>query len=126
MTLKTRAAVVATTVLAAATLTSGIAGADTTAPYARAAAVVTADGKLVHGKFTSVSRSRTGTYCVKVLDPEINLANAAIVATLTSDYGQILALGTPNAICGNATDTILVMTSSNNAAADKAFTVAVL
>ncbi|WP_371094844.1 hypothetical protein [Streptomyces sanglieri] len=126
MTFKTRAAVVGTTVLTAVTLTAGIASADTTAPYARAAAVVTVDGKLLHGKNTSVSRPKAGTYCVKVLDPEINLANAAIVATLTNDYGQILALGTPNANCGNAADTILVMTSSNNSAADKAFTVAVL
>jgi len=128
---------VAVTVAALASLpvlagTAHAAPADMDAPYARAAAKVHHDATLLAGKnIESVTRGGlgtivTGVYCVKVSDPEIDLANAAINATLNNDRGEITAIGNPHAYCSSATDTITVVTSdSSGNQADRPFTVTV-
>ncbi|RCV51862.1 hypothetical protein [Marinitenerispora sediminis] len=106
---------------------------DIDAPYARAAAKVSDNARLLHTKnVESVTRgtgtSIRGVYCVKVSPSAVrDLSTAAIVATLNNSRGEITAIGAPHAYCGNATDTITIVTSqSNGSAADRPFTVAVL
>ncbi|MFD5422633.1 hypothetical protein ACFWJT_32040 [Streptomyces sp. NPDC127069] len=126
-----RSRVVALVVAGAASVSvlSGVAvAADLNAPYARAAAKVAADGTLLEGKnVASVTRAGAGTYCVKVSDAAIDLASAAVVATLNNNRGEITAIGAPHGYCGNATDTITVVTSNSaGTGTDRPFTVAVL
>ncbi|MFF4181509.1 hypothetical protein [Streptomyces sp. NPDC001750] len=113
------------------TVLSGTASAaDIDAPYARAAAKVSADAKLLDTKnVQSVTRGTgTGVYCVKVAPKAVNdLANAAIIATLNNFRGEITAIGAPHSYCGNNANTITVITSdSSGKGADRPFTVAVL
>ncbi|QLH24219.1 hypothetical protein [Streptomyces sp. Rer75] len=117
------------------TALSGMASADDMdAPYARAAAKVASDGTVLASKnVASVTRgtgtSAAGVYCVQVSDPNVSddLDDAAIVATLNNYRGEITAIGAPHGYCGNATDTITVVTSnSSGTPADRPFTVAVL
>ncbi|MCX5434829.1 hypothetical protein OHU11_42400 (plasmid) [Streptomyces sp. NBC_00257] len=120
----------AVTSLAVLSGTAAAAGMD--APYARAAAKVSSNASLLGSKNVgSVTRgtgtSQAGVYCVKVSDSNINLASAAIVATLNNSRGEITAIGQPHGYCGNATDTITIVTSdSSGNSADRPFTVAVL
>ncbi|MEU3827977.1 hypothetical protein GT045_02235 [Streptomyces sp. SID486] len=102
------------------------------APYARAAAKVSGTASLLGSKNVDAVTRGTGTnqagvYCVKVSDSNIDLSSAAIVATLNNSRGEITAIGGPHGYCGNATDTITVVTSdSEGRSADRPFTVAVL
>ncbi|MEU3830057.1 hypothetical protein AB0F36_32780 [Streptomyces sp. NPDC029080] len=102
------------------------------APYARAAAKVSGTASLLGSKNVDAVTRGTGTnqagvYCVKVSDFNIDLSSAAIVATLNNSRGEITAIGGPHGYCGNATDTITVVTSdSEGKSADRPFTVAVL
>ncbi|MFJ6010728.1 hypothetical protein [Streptomyces sp. NPDC092952] len=117
--------------VASLTVLSGTASAaDIDAPYARAAAKVSADAGLLGTKnVQSVARGTgVGTYCVKVESRAVSdLSNAAILATLNNFRGEITAIGAPHAYCGNAANTITVVTSdSAGKAADRPFTVAVL
>ncbi|MFC9650666.1 MULTISPECIES: hypothetical protein [unclassified Streptomyces] len=58
-------------------------------------------------------------------DPTINLANAAVVATVNNNRSMITAI--PNSNCNGKSRTITIVTSNyNNDAADVPFTVAVL
>lgn len=111
-------------------LSGTAAAADIDAPYARAAAKVSTDAKLLGAKnVQSVTRGTgAGVYCVKVAPNAVNdLANAAIVATLNNYRGEITALGAPHSYCGNNANTITVVTSdSSGKGADRPFTVAVL
>lgn len=99
------------------------------APYARAAAKLSANGELRAGKnIESSKRVAKGRYCVKVSDPSIDLENAAIVA---SGNGSIAGpgfnvYGKPLDICGNEPNTITVIVYSGTTEADAPFTVAVL
>lgn len=100
------------------------------APYARAGAIVRADGTLsVEKNVESVTKSGDSTYCVK-LNPtdKINLSRALVEATpLISAANSARVDPFPRAVCGNAPDTITVMTS--NAKGDPAagwFSVVVL
>ncbi|MEU9760836.1 hypothetical protein [Streptomyces sp. NPDC047985] len=123
-----------TLALAAATSLTVLSGtasaADIDAPYARAAAKVSSDAKLLGTKnVQSVTRgSAAATYCVKVASRAVsNLSTAAIVATLNNFRGEITAIGAPHSYCGNAAHTITVVTSdSSGKGADRPFTVAVL
>ena len=102
------------------------------APYARAAAKVSGTASLLGSKNVSAVTRGTGTnqagvYCVKVSDSNINLASAAIVATLNNNRGEITAIGGAHGYCGNATNTITIVTSNSSGnSADRPFTVAVL
>ncbi|MFD8097329.1 hypothetical protein [Streptomyces malaysiensis] len=122
----------AVTALAAVSGSASADGMD--APYARAAAKVAQDATLLAAKnVASVTRGTgttfAGVYCVKVSDLNVSddLADAAIVATLSNYRGEITAIGAPHAYCGNAGDTITIVTSdSGGNPADRPFTVAVL
>ncbi|MEU0103663.1 hypothetical protein [Streptomyces sp. NPDC006267] len=104
--------------------------ADMDAPYARAAAKVSQDSSLLSGKnvraVTRAASNTAGLYCVYVSDPKINLADAAITATISSYRGMITAIGDPHHYCGGATDAITIVTSNiHGAPADLPFTVVV-
>ncbi|MFD5327967.1 hypothetical protein [Streptomyces sp. NPDC127092] len=122
------AAVVSVPVLAGAAAADPVA---LNAPYARAAAKVGQDRTLLAAKNVSSSaRSSSlpsGTYCVKVSDPTIDLPNAAVLATVNNRRAMITAIVQPHSYCGNEADTItIVTTDSNNNPVDVPFTVAVL
>ncbi|MFJ5114413.1 hypothetical protein ACIQAD_27655 [Streptomyces sp. NPDC088551] len=102
---------------------------DLNAPYARAAAKVSADGTLLSTKNVSsaerLNGRPSGYYCVAVSDPTVDLRNAAVVATVNNNRSMITAI--PNSNCNGKTRTITIVTSNyNNDAADVPFTVAVL
>ncbi|MGP3684638.1 hypothetical protein ACTVZO_07980 [Streptomyces sp. IBSNAI002] len=124
-------------VLAAVTSVPFLAGTasavDLYAPYARAAAKVSAVGTLLAEKNVSSSRrstaqaNNTGVFCVKVSDPDIDLKDAALVATVNNNRAMITAIGNPHSWCGNDATTItVVLTDSAGSAVDAPFTVAVL
>lgn len=99
------------------------------APYARAAAKVSADGTLLATKNVAsaerVNGQPAGYYCVAVSDPTIDLRNAAVLATVNNFRSMITAI--PNSNCNGKTRTITVVTSNyHNDLADVPFTVAVL
>ncbi|WP_030267582.1 hypothetical protein [Streptomyces violens] len=123
----TAAAVASVPVL---TGTAAAAPGDMNAPYARAAAKVAANGAVLASKnVASVTRPRAGAYCVKVSDPAIDLANAAITASINGGaYARtISATGDPTGECGNDPSTITVYTFYISAnLSDAPFTVAVL
>ncbi|MFD7223652.1 hypothetical protein [Streptomyces sp. NPDC056652] len=111
------------------TVSASAAPADLNAPYARAAAKVGADGTLLATKNVASAERLNGRpagyYCVAVSDPTINLANAAVVATVNNNRSMITAI--PNSNCNGKSRTITIVTSNyNNDAADVPFTVAVL
>ncbi|MFI6288005.1 hypothetical protein ACIBCM_25205 [Streptomyces sp. NPDC051018] len=116
------------------TVLSGTAtAADIDAPYARAAAKVSADATLLDTRnVDSVTRgtgtTARGVYCVNVNRRAVaDLSTAAIVATLSNFRGEITAIGAPHAYCGNSAGAITVVTSdSSGTPADRPFTVAVL
>ncbi|MET9469520.1 hypothetical protein ABZY44_32965 [Streptomyces sp. NPDC006544] len=123
----------AVTSLAVLSGTAAAAGMDAPyAPYARAAAKVSGTGSVLASKnVAAVSRgtgtSQAGVYCVRVSDSNFDLSSAAVLATLNNSRGGITAIGSPHGYCGNATDTITVVTSdSSGNSADRPFTVAVL
>ncbi|MFF9703578.1 hypothetical protein ACF1FE_20675 [Streptomyces griseofuscus] len=103
--------------------------ADLNAPYARAAAKVSANGSLLATKNVASSERLEGRpagyYCVAVSDPTIDLRNAAVLATVNNNRSMITAI--PNSNCNGKTRTITVVTSNyHNDPADVPFTVAVL
>ncbi|MGW7018129.1 hypothetical protein ACWGGS_02010 [Streptomyces decoyicus] len=104
--------------------------ADMNAPYARAAAKVSQDSSLLSAKnvraVTRAAVNGAGYYCVYVSDPKIDLADAAITATISNSRGMITAIGAPHGYCGGSTDAITVVTSNiHGAPADLPFTVVV-
>lgn len=125
----TVAALVSVPVLAG---TAVAAPADMYAPYARAAAKVAGDSTLLAAKnVSSATRSTVntarGVYCVKVSDPDIELKDAAVLATINNNRAMITAIGDPHSWCRNDPNTItVVLTDSAGAAIDAPFTVAVL
>ncbi|MCD9899074.1 hypothetical protein LUR56_00945 [Streptomyces sp. MT29] len=104
--------------------------ADMDAPYARSAAKVAQDSTLLSAKnvraVTRAAVNGAGFYCVYVSDPKIDLADAAITATINNSRGMITAIGSPHGYCGGSTDAITVVTSNiHGAPADLPFTVVV-
>ncbi|WP_159103669.1 hypothetical protein [Streptomyces anulatus] len=107
---------------------------DIDAPYARAAAKVSANGTLQDSKNVEAVTRATGTgvtpqgvFCVRVSRRAVpDLPTAAIVGSL-QQRGQLAFIGTPHQFCGNAAATITVITSADNGTnTDRPFTVAVL
>ncbi|MFE9045969.1 hypothetical protein ACFYOG_34375 [Streptomyces sp. NPDC007818] len=122
----TVAALVSVPVLAG---TAVAAPADMYAPYARAAAKVAANGEVLAQKNVSSVTYGTaaGSYCVKVSDPDIELKDAAVVATISNNRAMITAIGDPHPWCQSAANAItVVITDSAGAAMSAPFTVAVL
>lgn len=122
----------ATSVMALAG-TASAAPADLYAPHAQAAAKVNASAVaapvlLAAKNVESVARGTSaGSYCVKVSDPDIELKNSAVTATINNNRAMITAIPDPHPWCGNDPKTItIVITSSAGAALDAPFTVAVL
>ncbi|MGW6718050.1 hypothetical protein [Streptomyces sp. NPDC054995] len=130
--MRTRVLALAAAAMASVTVLSGTATAapaDLNAPYARAAAKVSADGTLLAQKnVASAARQNgqaAGYYCVQVSDPTVNLRDAAVVATVNNYRAMITAI--PNSNCNGLTRTITVVTTdANNNLRDVPFTVAVL
>lgn len=105
--------------LVAATLAAGAGTAvadpvEIIAPYAQAAAEVSAFGNLAKAKsIDRVDRKQTGVYCIHVSDNDIDLSRSVLTATLRShdsQGGSIRALTEPQAVCGNDPSTIFVAT----------------
>ncbi|WP_433887787.1 hypothetical protein [Streptomyces sp. CA-111067] len=114
-------------------VTASAAPTDLYAPHAQAAAKVRAAANvapvLVAAKnIESVTRGTSaGSYCVKVSDPDIDLTNSAVVATMSQNRAMITAIPDPHPWCRNDPMTItVVITDSAGAALDAPFTVAVL
>ncbi|MEU4730410.1 hypothetical protein [Streptomyces sp. NPDC023588] len=63
-------------------------------------------GRYVDAVTWGTGTNQAGVYCVKVSDSNIDLASAAIVATINNSRGEITAIGGPHGYCGNAIDTI--------------------
>lgn len=127
-----RSALALTAALATLTVLSGTAAAapnDLDAAHTRAAAKVAADGTLLAKKNVDGSyRARQGAYCVKISDPDIDLTNTVITATVTNIYARMIsATGEPTSDCGYAASTITIHTFYEDAVLhDAPFTVAVL
>jgi hypothetical protein len=84
------------------------------APYAQAAAKVSASGELTKAKHViSVTKPDTGTYCVKV-DRRIDLSESVVQATASYWYTAIAAYAHPTKVCGNKANTVLVRTTKVN------------
>ncbi|MGA5193125.1 hypothetical protein [Streptomyces exfoliatus] len=130
--MRTRIPALATAALSSVLVLSGTATAaplDMNAPYARAAARVSADGTLLATKnIASAARFNgqpAGYYCVQVSDPTIDLRNAAVLATVNNMRAMITAI--PNSSCNGQNRTITIVTTNHsNTPADVPFTVAVL
>ncbi|MEV4430578.1 hypothetical protein ACN9M0_35770 [Streptomyces sp. R-07] len=121
----TVAALVSVPVLAS---TAVAAPADMYAPYARAAAKVSAGGTLTDSKnVTSVSRPRAGVYCVKITDPDIDLRKAAVLATVNGIKIRMISVNNaPDPACGNAADAVTVYTFyADGTSSDAPFTLTV-
>ncbi|MFJ7272334.1 hypothetical protein ACIQV3_37855 [Streptomyces sp. NPDC099050] len=103
---------------------------DIDAPYARAAAKVSIDARLLHAKnveAVTLGTGSAGVYCVRVSSAAVpDLSTAAVVASLGT-RGQISTIDAPHAFCNNAANTVTVLTHNDQGIfADKAFTLAVL
>ncbi|MFG2074334.1 hypothetical protein SAMN05421874_103248 [Nonomuraea maritima] len=103
--------------------------ADVYAPYARAGAIIDADGTLNNAKnITSARRVAVGSYCVEVAET-VNAANAII--QLTPRHARRLphiAYRNPSALCGQTNNTVAVQVYSTvtNQLADSGFDLAIL
>ncbi|MET9674644.1 hypothetical protein ABZY68_16330 [Streptomyces sp. NPDC006482] len=86
------------------------------APYAQASAQVNRDGTRVQSKgIKSIAHPQDGAYCVTFDDAtRIDVSRSTPVATLASDggtsWGTIMVRTTPSGECGNAADTVTVIT----------------
>ncbi|MFF8805582.1 hypothetical protein [Streptomyces omiyaensis] len=89
-----------------------LAAADTIrAPYAQAAAVVTADGTLFKSKgIDSVTTVGVNSFCVKLADPKADVSKLIYTVTSTSHAYRATASQAPVASCGNAKNVIHVHT----------------
>ncbi|WP_371628258.1 hypothetical protein OG892_01710 [Streptomyces sp. NBC_00341] len=100
------------------------------APYARAAAVVNASGKLLRGKgVASVQRVAVGEYCVKISASGFDISTGVSQATpnLGTSRNPILELTrSKRPECGNSAKSILVVTIQNGGRKDQPFTLVVL
>ena len=100
------------------------------APYARAAAVVAADGTLVRAKaVSSVKRVALGEYCVKVSASGFDVRTAVSEVSVNLSGGKrvfIEVARSTQPLCGNNATTVLVQTSSATARLNAGFTLAVL
>lgn len=104
------------------------AAADSYAPYARATAIVNADGTIVRSSgVEAVTKIATGQYCVR-LDPRINATEAVPVASLSggADWSAIIHVATTASACGDAARHVLLYTGrSTGGYADQPFRVIV-
>ncbi|MEV7013557.1 hypothetical protein [Streptosporangium sp. NPDC051022] len=97
------------------------------APYARAAAVVNADGTVVRSKgVTEVRRLGVGRYCLK-LDSDIDATKAVPVATKRwgAPWNSSVFVDADASACGAAAHHVFVGAGNNGAGADVAFHVIV-
>ncbi|MFF0447623.1 hypothetical protein ACFYT4_14660 [Streptomyces sp. NPDC004609] len=119
---------VAAGVLTSLPLTAAAAVAvDLDAPYARAAAKVSAAGLLTSGKnVESAQRVGTGRYCVRV-NSGVPLRNSVIMGTPNSGTQSTLDVRrAPTPVCNNDARSITVFTYNAGVLTDTWFTVAVL
>ncbi|MET9535042.1 MULTISPECIES: hypothetical protein [unclassified Streptomyces] len=144
MTVFRKSRVVAVTVAAACVLTAGAvavavpgkapaapaAAPVAVAPYARAAAVVDAAGRLVRGKgIASVRRLSAGLYCVKVSASGFDISTAVtqVSANLSADRNSIVEVARSRQPgCGNTATSVLVRTAAGPTRKDEAFTMIVV
>ncbi|WP_327234844.1 hypothetical protein OG349_13500 [Streptomyces sp. NBC_01317] len=100
------------------------------APYARAAAVVDAAGKLIRGKgVTSVQRKGVGEYCVNVSASGFNVTTAVILVSpnLSADRNSIIEVArSKQSVCGSSASSVLVRTAKGPARKNQAFTMIVV
>ncbi|MEV6982543.1 hypothetical protein AB0M95_14960 [Sphaerisporangium sp. NPDC051017] len=97
------------------------------APYARAAAVVDANGSVVRSKgVTAVRKINTGQYCIEV-DPDIDATKAVPVATKRwgAPWNSTVFVDQQATQCGDSARHIFVGAGNNGAAADIPFNVIV-
>ncbi|WP_433358753.1 hypothetical protein [Streptosporangium sp. CA-115845] len=125
-----------TTVILATTLTGGALCAGTAAsagtggaqgPYARAAAVVNADGSVVRSKgVIDVRRLDAGRYCIK-LDADIDATKAVPVATKRwgAPWNASVFVDDQASQCGDSANQILIGAGNGSAGADVPFHVIV-
>lgn len=121
----TVAALVSVPLLAGTSVAAPI---DMYAPYARAAAKVAANGELLAQKNVAESRKiATGSYCVKVSDPDIDdLKDAAVHVTSNSNWATFIVHPQPTTRCGNDPNTVSVLSVGlANTYEDTAFTLTV-
>ncbi|MEU0099967.1 hypothetical protein [Streptomyces sp. NPDC006267] len=89
-----------------------------TAPYAQASALVNADGSVDRAKgVKAVTLGSAGRFCVQLEDSRLNLTELTPVATPTWDAypaGEIFVHSRTAAECGNAADTLLVVTTNRD------------
>ncbi|MGW7312313.1 hypothetical protein [Streptomyces sp. NPDC054865] len=89
------------------------------APYAQAAARISAGGTILASKGIdrvdrpTVTSQRTGTYCIKFTDPDLDLTETAPQVTVESTLGVATMVTTPHSFCGNAAKTLTVFTRNN-------------
>ncbi|MFD8980221.1 hypothetical protein [Streptomyces sp. NPDC059564] len=113
----TRCAAVGMGGLALVAASATTAGADAYAPYAQAAAHVTANGTLLEAKsIDAVTRPSTGIYCLHVSDPEINFSESIFTATLGTgaNRGSSVQIALGRTECGGDPRTIPVVTGDRN------------
>lgn len=76
------------------------ASAGSQAPYARAGALVNADGSVVHSKHVgSVTKPAGHTFCVRINDSHVDLSRALVTATPRDGIGSTI-----RAIAGGCAD----------------------
>ncbi|WP_326715475.1 hypothetical protein OG758_46720 [Streptomyces sp. NBC_01474] len=99
------------------------------APYAQAAASVSASGELLRSKnVDTVTQPLPSVYCVHISDPNISLAESVITATLDWQQAKdatIRATVQPSSWCDNDNRTIAVAIFSGVQAAPNDFFVTV-
>lgn len=107
--------------------TPGVAAAqELDAPYARAAAVVNADGSLVRSKgVISVTRVSTGAYCVLLEDARIDANDTAPIATARAGATWTVIIRTPADECPNTTRYVEVVGHYQGSRANVPFVVVV-
>lgn len=101
-------------------------------PYAQASALVEADGTLAQSKgIASVEKPSTGAYCIKFtdaarLDPQKITPIAVLGATGQTPWDSTIMVRTdPARECGEAANTVAVMTGTANGYMDLPFYIAI-
>ncbi|SEG94271.1 hypothetical protein SAMN04489712_1455 [Thermomonospora echinospora] len=98
------------------------------APYARAGAIVNADGSVIRSKgVTAVRKTATGRYCIE-LEAGIDASTALVVATPKwgANWDSIVLVNEGPVDCGDASRNVFVGTGRPSGAADEPFVVVVL
>ncbi|MFI9064461.1 hypothetical protein ACIGQE_21760 [Streptomyces sp. NPDC053429] len=101
------------------------ASADSQAPYARAGALVNADGSIVHSKHVaSVTKPAPHNFCVEVDDENIDLARALVTATPRD--GISTSIRAVSGGCANGKGVLVGTYDNNNRGRAEGFYLAVL